>query len=69
MRRINLSDITFYLIGIQGAATECYTSNKQTKKRNDDGVLYECRMEAGASILRKCVKFTRGTMIFKPNYI
>merc|ERR1719270_1799651 len=47
-----------YLLPL-GRATECYTSNKQTKKRNDDGVLYECRMEAGASILRKCVKFTR----------
>ena len=44
---------------ILGSATECYTSNGQTKKSNDDGVLYECRMEAGATI-RKCLKFTRG---------
>ena len=44
---------------ILGTASECYTSNGQTKKSNDDGVLYECRMEAGATV-RKCLKFTRG---------
>ena len=47
------------VVVILGSATECYTSNGQTKKSNDDGVLYECRMEAGATV-RKCLKFTRG---------
>ena len=51
-----------------GSAFECYTSNNQNKKWNDDGVMYPCRLEAGAT-KRHCVKFTRGKTfhyIFKP---
>ena len=60
-KSINKIFFTFIenVVVISGTPSECYTSNGQTKKSNDDGVLYECRMEAGATI-RKCLKFTRG---------
>ena len=41
------------------SSLECFSSNGQSKKWDDDGEPYQCKVEPGA-IKRHCVKFTRG---------
>ena len=55
----NKSIFVYFLFVDLVSSLECFSSNGQSKKWNDDGEPYQCKVEPGA-IKRHCVKFTRG---------
>ena len=55
----NKSIFVYFLFADLVSSLECFSSNGQGKKWDDDGEPYQCKVEPGA-IKRHCVKFTRG---------
>ena len=55
----NKSIFVYFLFADLVSSLECFSSNGQSKKWDDDGEPYQCKVEPGA-INRHCVKFTRG---------
>ena len=55
----NKSIFVYFLFADLVSSLECFSSNGQSKKGDDDGEPYQCKVEPGA-IKRHCVKFTRG---------
>ena len=55
----NKSIFVYFLFADLVSSLECFSSNGQSKKWDDDGEPYQCKVEPGA-IKRHCVKFTRG---------
>ena len=53
------SIFVYFLFTDLVSSLECFSSNGQSKKWDDDGEPYQCKVEPGA-VKRHCVKFTRG---------
>ena len=58
------SIFVYFLFTDLVSSLECFSSNGQSKKWDDDGELYQCKVEPGA-VNRHCVKFTKLSCIFR----